>query len=44
MVQDVIHNAFLQTVDEENFFLMGSRLHDFGFRGCTTVEQVCVCV
>ncbi len=36
---EIIENAFRETVDEENFFLIESRLHDFGFRGCTCVEQ-----
>mmetsp|Transcript_21608 Transcript_21608/g.30033 ORF Transcript_21608/g.30033 Transcript_21608/m.30033 type:complete len:563 (+) Transcript_21608:171-1859(+) len=37
--KDLISDAFNKTVDEENFFLLGSRLHDFGFRGCTCTEQ-----
>jgi len=35
----LIHQGFVKSVDEENFFFLDSRLHDFGFRGCTTVEQ-----
>jgi len=38
-VRDVIEEAFVQSVDEELFWLADSRLHDFGFRGCTCVEQ-----
>jgi len=28
-----------KTVDETSNWKIGSRLHDFGFRGCTSVEQ-----
>ncbi|KAI8608494.1 nicotinamide phosphoribosyltransferase [Chytriomyces sp. MP71] len=37
--KDIIHDYFMRSVDEDAFFLLNSRLHDFGFRGCTTVEQ-----
>mmetsp|Transcript_35825 Transcript_35825/g.60367 ORF Transcript_35825/g.60367 Transcript_35825/m.60367 type:complete len:518 (-) Transcript_35825:704-2257(-) len=37
--KDVIAKGFEATVDEDNFFLLNSRLHDFGFRGCTSTEQ-----
>lgn len=38
--RDRIETAFEQSVDEgRNSSLLGSRLHDFGFRGCTCVEQ-----
>jgi len=37
--KDVIEKGFEATVDEDNFFLLNSRLHDFGFRGCTSTEQ-----
>ncbi|KAI9346967.1 nicotinate phosphoribosyltransferase family-domain-containing protein [Obelidium mucronatum] len=37
--KDLIHEYFVKTVDEEAMFLIQSRLHDFGFRGCTSVEQ-----
>lgn len=37
--KDVIKNAFDTSVDEELHWLLDSRLHDFGMRGCTTVEQ-----
>ncbi|KAK3285682.1 hypothetical protein CYMTET_6723, partial [Cymbomonas tetramitiformis] len=37
---DIIEEAFEKTVDEgKTSPLIGSRLHDFGFRGCTCVEQ-----
>lgn len=35
----IIREGFVKSVDEENFWALDSRLHDFGFRGCTTVEQ-----
>lgn len=37
-----IHGAFMRSVDpppSPSFALLDSRLHDFGFRGCTSVEQ-----
>jgi nicotinamide phosphoribosyltransferase len=37
--KDLIEASFADTVDEEFQFLVNSRLHDFGFRGCTCVEQ-----
>mmetsp|Transcript_21467 Transcript_21467/g.53939 ORF Transcript_21467/g.53939 Transcript_21467/m.53939 type:complete len:556 (+) Transcript_21467:40-1707(+) len=37
--KDKIKGAFEKSVDEDSYFLMNSRLHDFGFRGCTCVEQ-----
>lgn len=37
--KDIIANSFDQTVDDPLRFLLDSRLHDFGFRGCTSVEQ-----
>lgn len=37
--KDIIEKAFDKSVDEEAAFLLDSRLHDFGFRGCTCVEQ-----
>ncbi|KAF9578601.1 hypothetical protein BGW38_005517, partial [Lunasporangiospora selenospora] len=37
--RDLIQNAYEQTVDPEGFWSLESRLHDFGFRGCTSVEQ-----
>lgn len=39
--QDIIEAAFEHSVDGgASNVLLGSRLHDFGFRGCTCVEQV----
>ncbi|KAK9864686.1 hypothetical protein WJX84_000447 [Apatococcus fuscideae] len=38
--RDLIEEAFEKTVDlGRESPLLGSRLHDFGFRGCTCVEQ-----
>lgn len=37
--RDLIEDGFKQSVDESAHFLIDSRLHDFGFRGCTCVEQ-----
>ena len=37
--RDAIEDGFNQSVDDENKWLLPSRLHDFGFRGCTSVEQ-----
>ena len=41
--KDLIEDAFLTSVDGEDDpkykTLLNSRLHDFGFRGCTCVEQ-----
>lgn len=38
--KDVIEAAFQKSVDGgHDNPLIGSRLHDFGFRGCTCVEQ-----
>lgn len=34
-----IQNYFDLTVDEDAHWLVDSRLHDFGFRGCASVEQ-----
>ncbi len=39
--QDIIEVAFDKSVEGgRSSPLLGSRLHDFGFRGCTCVEQV----
>ncbi|KAI3639982.1 hypothetical protein MIR68_001987 [Amoeboaphelidium protococcarum] len=38
-IRTVIEKAFAQSVDSDQQFLIESRLHDFGFRGCTCVEQ-----
>ena len=37
--KDIIEEAFIKSVDEKNYYLLDSRLHDFGFRGCTCPEQ-----
>ncbi|KAJ3108247.1 hypothetical protein HDU97_001781 [Phlyctochytrium planicorne] len=37
--RDVIEDYFERTVDPSMHFLATTKLHDFGFRGCTSVEQ-----
>ncbi|KAJ3104594.1 mitochondrial aspartate-glutamate transporter agc1 [Phlyctochytrium bullatum] len=37
--KDIIDEYFEKTVDPDAYFLADSKLHDFGFRGCTSVEQ-----
>ncbi|KAI0244258.1 hypothetical protein L0F63_006052 [Massospora cicadina] len=37
--RSVIEAGFEVSVDSDSSFLLASRLHDFGFRGCTSVEQ-----
>jgi len=37
--KDLFAAAFAHSVDDDLYFLLDSRLHDFGFRGCTCVEQ-----
>ncbi|CAG8755505.1 3112_t:CDS:10, partial [Dentiscutata erythropus] len=37
--RDVIEQAYNDTVDEDGYWSLESRLHDFGFRGCTSLEQ-----
>jgi len=37
--KDLITEGFTKSVDQEMHVLLDSRLHDFGFRGCTSVEQ-----
>jgi nicotinic acid phosphoribosyltransferase len=37
--KSIIEEYFEKTVEEPNFWKLGSRLHDFGFRGCTSLEQ-----
>jgi len=39
MSKDYIQEAFDKSVDDSSRFLLNSRLHDFGFRGVTTLEQ-----
>jgi len=36
---DAIKEGFDKSVDDDMRFLLDGRLHDFGFRGCTSVEQ-----
>ncbi len=40
--REIIGEAFTATVDVENASLLDSRLHDFGFRGCTSLEQAVI--
>ena len=35
----VIEEYYALTVDQDAYWTLDSRLHDFGFRGCTTIEQ-----
>ncbi|CAG8567172.1 4783_t:CDS:10 [Ambispora leptoticha] len=37
--RDVIEKAYQDTVDDDGYWTLESRLHDFGFRGCTGIEQ-----
>jgi len=37
--RQLLDDAFQKSVDSELHWLLDSRLHDFGFRGCTTLEQ-----
>jgi nicotinic acid phosphoribosyltransferase len=37
--RQLIEDAFEKSVDESGMKLLPSRLHDFGFRGCTCIEQ-----
>ena len=37
--RQIIEEAFERSVETERHFLIPSRLHDFGFRGCTCAEQ-----
>ncbi|KAI8058459.1 nicotinate phosphoribosyltransferase family-domain-containing protein [Syncephalis plumigaleata] len=41
-VRDVIEQFYEETVDEKDYGSLESRLHDFGFRGCTSVEQAVI--
>mmetsp|Transcript_30149 Transcript_30149/g.71509 ORF Transcript_30149/g.71509 Transcript_30149/m.71509 type:complete len:571 (-) Transcript_30149:94-1806(-) len=38
-VKDLVTDAFEESVDPELFGMIETKLHDFGFRGCTSVEQ-----
>jgi len=40
--KDLITEGFEKSVDQEMHVLLDSRLHDFGFRGCTSVEQAII--
>lgn len=40
--KSIIRKAFEKSVDEDCYWLLESRLHDFGFRGCTSVEQTII--
>lgn len=42
MVRELVDDGFERSVDPEAYFLAGSRLHDFGFRGCTCAEQAMI--
>lgn len=37
-----IEEAFSRSVDSDKMSLIESRLHDFGFRGCTSMEQAVI--
>jgi nicotinic acid phosphoribosyltransferase len=37
--RSVIEQSYANTVDDDSMWSLDSRLHDFGFRGCTSVEQ-----
>jgi len=37
--KQAIEDYFDKTVDQDAHWKLGSRLHDFGFRGCTSLEQ-----
>jgi len=39
ITKELIYDAYVQSVDTANFGSLDSRLHDFGFRGCTCLEQ-----
>jgi len=37
--KDIFEESFEKSVEKNMHWLIQSRLHDFGFRGCTCVEQ-----
>jgi len=37
--KNTIEQYYKETVDADGMWTLESRLHDFGFRGCTTIEQ-----
>jgi nicotinic acid phosphoribosyltransferase len=39
LAKQAINDAFDISVEAENYWKLGSRLHDFGYRGCTSEEQ-----
>lgn len=41
-VWEIISTHFSKSVDPEDHWLLPSRLHDFGFRGCTVLEQAII--
>jgi nicotinic acid phosphoribosyltransferase len=41
-VKSVIEQGYQRTVEDGNFGSIETRLHDFGFRGCTSVEQAVI--
>jgi len=38
-VRKLIQKYFSETVEQEEYWLLDSRLHDFGMRGCASIEQ-----
>lgn len=40
--REIIAGGFAKSVDPSNQWLLDSRLHDFGFRGCTCLEQAII--
>jgi len=38
-MRDIIEKAYNDTVDDDGYYTLEARLHDFGFRGCTSIEQ-----
>ncbi|KAI8607469.1 nicotinate phosphoribosyltransferase family-domain-containing protein, partial [Chytriomyces sp. MP71] len=37
--RDIFYGYYVKSVDEKAFKTLDTKLHDFGFRGCTTLEQ-----
>jgi len=40
--KELIMKGFHESVDDDMYSMIDSRLHDFGFRGCTSVEQAII--
>ncbi|GES96682.1 nicotinate phosphoribosyltransferase [Rhizophagus clarus] len=40
--RDRIEKAYQETVDDDGYWTLESRLHDFGFRGTTCIEQAVI--